>query len=248
MIMNKLNAGLHTAEAQRYKDIVGMTRAVREVINKPINVVICGIKSSVFEQYQQELQGIGYHLTITPKIANVAQSISPADICIVDIAELEPGWTVFQNANLPFLVYGIDQLPSNAKMGDIFYDAVGYFVDEPSAQSIILQVQLGLQRHRERENHLKRTQDIAEKIDNNRLNGIATGLLMSKTGLSSERIFDEIKSFSRNKQLRVADVAGQIIQTLSGDAPKKSDTNIIKAKPIRNLSLWLEETVLCKRK
>ena len=122
-----------------------------------------------------------------------------------------------------------------------------YFVAELSVQSIILHVQLDLQRHRECENHLKRTQDIAEKIDNNHLNGIATGLLMSKTGLSSERFFDEIKSFSRNKQRRVVDVAGQIIQMLSDDVSNKSGTNIIKTKPIRSLSLWLEETVLCKR-
>ena len=134
---SKIYAGRHPAIAQLDKDIVGMMGAVRKGIDKPINVVICGIKSFVFEQYKQELQGIGYHLTITPKIANVAQYVSDSDICIVDIAELEPNRTVFQNTKLPFLIYGIGQLPSNAKMGETFYDAVGYFVDEPSAQNII---------------------------------------------------------------------------------------------------------------
>ena len=151
MKKNIIYVGRHAAIAQLDKDIVGMTRAARKERNKPIKIVTCGIKSFVFEQYREELEGIGYHLTITPKIANVPQYVSDSDICIVDIAELEPDRTVLQNIKLPFLIYGIEQLPSNTKVPDIFYDAVGYFVDEPSAQSVVLHVQLGLQRHRERE-------------------------------------------------------------------------------------------------
>ena len=125
MKQNITYAGRHPAITQLDKDIVGMTRAVQKGINKPINIVIYGVKAFIFEQYQQELQNIGYHLTVIPKISNTMQDVRGSDICIVDIAELEPSQALFQNTNLPFLVYGIDRLPSNAKVLDISYGAGG---------------------------------------------------------------------------------------------------------------------------
>jgi len=70
---------------------------------------------------------------------------------------------------------------------------------------------------------------------------------MGKTGLTSDRIFDEIKSISRNKQQRVADVAIEIIRVLSSDELKTPEMKIIRSKPIRNLSLWLEGTISGKK-
>jgi len=222
-----------------------MTRAVRKENSKPIYVTICGIESAVFEQYRQELQGVGYHLSFEKNVLE-NDRVSGSDICIVDIAELEPSKQLLQNKNLPFLIYGIKELPTNEQIVSVFYDAVGYFVDEPSASSICLNIQLGLHRHRERVSYSKRVQDITEKIENNRLNGIATGLLMGKTGLSAEHIFDEVKSLSRNKQQRVADVASEIIKLLSNEI-MSTEMKTTKTRPIRNLTLWLEENVFNKK-
>ena len=242
----KINAGRHPALAQLNKDKVGMARTVRKENSKPINVVVYGKKSSVFEQYQQELQGVGYDLKIAPKFTNTTQHVSSSDICIVAATELAFCQPFFQNTNLPFLVYDMDCGSNDTEIEDIYPDAVGYFVGEPSTKSICLNIQLGLQRHRERENYAKRMQDITDKIENNRLTGIATGLLMSKTGLAADQIFDEIKSISRKKQQRVADVATEIIRILSSDELKTPEMKIIRSKPIRNLSLWLEGNIFGK--
>ncbi len=225
-----------------------MTRTVRKEDSKPINVAVCGNKSSVFEQYRQELQDIGYDLRITPEVTNTTKHVSNSDILIVAATELELCQALFQNNNLPFLVYDIDRIPAETTVHDLYHEAVGYFVDAPSAKSICLNIQLGLQRHREREVYAKRMQDITEKIENNRLTGIATGLLMGKTGLSADHIFDEIKSISRSKQQRVADVATEIIRVLSHDEVETSKMKTIRTRPIRNLSLWLEGTVFGKSK
>jgi hypothetical protein len=221
-----------------------MMRAVRKENSRLINVAICGIKSTVFAQYQQELQSVGYHLNFESKVAD-ADIVSSSDICIVDVAELEPRIELLQDNSLPFLIYGIKELPTNEQIVSVFYDAVGYFVEEPSATSICLNIQLGLHRHRERENYSKRTQDITEKIESNRLNGIATGLLMGKTGLSADHIFDEVKAISRQKQRRISDVATEIIQVLSSEM-MSTEKKMVKARPIRNLTRWLEENIFSK--
>lgn len=223
-----------------------MTQTVRKENSKPINVILYGIKSPVFEQYQQQLQAIGYHLRFESKVTSVNQD-QESDICIVDAAELEPCGSLLQKRSLPFLIYGIQQLPNDEKALDIVYDAVGYFTDEPSANSLCLNIQLGLHRHRERELYFKRAKDISEKIENNRLNGIATGLLMSKTGLGAEEIFDEIKALSRRKQQRVSDVANEVIQVLSRDL-HSTESKTAKSKPILNLTLWLEGNICSKSK
>jgi AmiR/NasT family two-component response regulator len=223
-----------------------MVRVVQKENNKPINVAICGIKSTVFAQYQQELQGIGYQLSFEPNVQEAGRA-SGSDICIVDISALEPSNQLLQNKNLPFLVYGIKELPTNEQVVAVLYSAVGYFIEEPSASSICLNIQLGLHRHRERENYLRRVQDITIKIENNRLNGIATGLLMSKTGLSADYIFDEIKTVSRHKQQRVSDVANKIIHSLSSEITS-TEKKKTKPKPICNLTLWLEENIFNKNR
>ncbi len=223
-----------------------MVRVVRKENNKPIHVAICGIKSAVFAQYQQELQGIGYQLSFETNVQEAGR-VSGSDICIVDISALEPSNQLLQNKNLPFLVYGIKELPTNEQIVAVLYSAVGYFIEEPSASSICLNIQLGLHRHRERENYLRRVQDITIKIENNRLNGIATGLLMSKTGLSADYIFDEIKTVSRHKQQRVSDVANKIIHSLSSEITS-TEKKKIKPKPICNLTLWLEENIFNKNR
>ena len=78
-----------------------MVRVVRKENNKPIHVAICGIKSAVFAQYQQELQGIGYQLSFEPNVQEAGR-VSGSDICIVDISALEPSNQQLQNKNLIF--------------------------------------------------------------------------------------------------------------------------------------------------
>jgi hypothetical protein len=222
-----------------------MAHRVQKGNDKSVRVAICGDCHTVFTQYQHELQDLGYYLSLEPKVTDTDDRAFNSDIYIINMSELETAKQSLHDKKRPFLIYGIKDIPKNEQAASVFYDAVGYFIEAPSAENICLTIQLGLHHHREREEYLKRTQSITEKIENNRLNGVATGLLMGKTGLSADHIFDEIKAISRHKQQRVAHVANEIIQVLSsGEA--STERKMGKAKPIRHLTRWLEENIFSK--
>lgn len=223
-----------------------MARRVHKGNSKPLRVAVCGDHHTLFSRYQHELQDFGCHLYLEPKMTDTDDRIFNSDICIVNISELQAVKPLLLDRKLPFLVYGVKNIPKDEQAISVFYDAVGFFTQELSAERIFLTIQLGLNHHREREDYLKRTQDITEKIENNRLNGVATGLLMGKTGLSVDHIFDEIKATSRHKQRRVADVANEIIQVLSSEEAS-TERKMSKAKPIRHLARWLEENIFSKK-
>ena len=78
-----------------------MVRVVRKENNKPIHVAICGIKSAVFAQYQQELQGIGYQLSFEPNVQEAGR-VSGSDICIVECVLCGGGQTFLPQANIQY--------------------------------------------------------------------------------------------------------------------------------------------------
>lgn len=222
-----------------------MAHIIRNEEQSPIYVSVFGAQVPKLQQLQQELSDFGYHLNFPNTPVNSAIKEHYSDIYMVDLPELEQSISALQANKLPFLVYGLDGLPKKESRLKLLYDAADYFVDTPSVDSIRLKVQLGLHRHRERQNHNNRVQKISEKIENNRLTGIATGLLISKTGLSPEEVFDKLKLVSRNKQRRVADVAKEIINILTSDPYGGRD--IASNGSIENLVKWLDETIVFRK-
>jgi len=59
-----------------------MMRTARKENSKPINVTLCGVEPLIFEQYQQALHGIGYHLTIIAKQAKKPKILSDSEVYI----------------------------------------------------------------------------------------------------------------------------------------------------------------------
>lgn len=213
-----------------------MARIIRKQENKPIYVSVFGTKASSLLQHQQALTATGCCLDFPTIPLELSIKDQPADIYIVDLIEIKQSQSLFQSETLPYLIYGLDDLPVDTTSLELLYNAVGYLADMPSVNSIRLNVQLGLQRFRERQNYSRRVQDISEKIENNRLIGIATGLLISKTGLAPEEVFEQLKQVSRNKQRRAVDVAEEIILALA--VKENGGQEIVRDGAIDNLAEW----------
>ena len=61
----------------------------------------------------------------------------------------------------------------------------------------------------------QRVQGIDVKINNNRVNGVAIGMLMQQSGLLEQEVMTCLKSISRDKRRRMVDVSGDIIDKAS---------------------------------
>jgi hypothetical protein len=171
---------------------------------------------------------------------------SDDDIFIVGMSEFSDAdnlahWT---NTPSPFLISGIDSLPTKIVVQDVLDRAVGFLRRTPTLTEILLNLRLGLHLHHERSRHSKRIQNIETKIENNRVIGMAVGVLMSNYGESEQHIFDAIKSISRNKQRRISSVAHEIIT--KHDRAYQTDSN--PTLSASSLKAWLKNNITMQKR
>lgn len=184
-----------------------------EVTDRLIRVGIFGSEALALGECAIELNQAGYHLNFCSSSLPRNEIETDDDIFIVGMSEFSNTdnlvhWT---STPSPFLILGIDRLPTKNVVQDVLDRAVGFIRSTPTLTEILLNLRLGLHLHHERSSHSKRIQNIETKIENNRVIGMAVGVLMSNYGESEEHIFDAIKSISRNKQRRISSVAHEII-------------------------------------
>ena len=188
-------------------------------------------------QYDAELSKLGYQLTHCNCASGVCED-NP-DICILSLDHLQtPSAAVIKNLktnDVPFIISLNDESSMENLTGHL-QKAVGFLFGEPSFNQLALEIEVGLQFHRERTVHSRRAERVSTKIQNNRDIGVATGLLMAQTHLSALEVFDIMKTFSRNGRIRIAMVAREIINLFEQRHPDLS--NEIK---IENLQQWLAE-------
>lgn len=215
-----------------------------EIVHRPVRVGIFGTESHALSQCANELHQAGYDL-------NFSTSLTPSDhttddIYIVGISELADNQKLkhWKNTSVPFLISGIDTLPNNIAMLDVLDSAVGFIRSAPTLTEILLNLRLGVHWHNERSNHSKRIHNIETKIENNRVIGMAVGVLMNNYGQSEQHVFDSIKAICRNKQRRISSVAQEIITKHNGINPNLENPTLSAA----SMQTWLTDNITVKKR
>jgi hypothetical protein len=183
---------------------------VRENNFQLTRVGIADARYLPFDLYQDGLSALGYDI----QEYNPDSASRLIDICILPIQSFQSGavplLTLLEVYDIPFIV-ALDEDSATTVLDRELHKAVGFFCESATPEQLALKIQMGLQWHSERKQHSRRVEDVATKIQNNRDIGIATGLLMVLTHMGSIEVFDKLKSFSRNNQVRIATVAKHLI-------------------------------------
>gem|GEM_PF-1365481 len=205
-----------------------------------INVDIYGVEASVFQQREEGFLGIGYRLHYR---SGVATESTTADICIVDVSRMDDCRELLQQKNTPYLISGINLTPPPAKELELPFavlkNSVGFLNSKPLVSDICISIRLGLLWHDEREKYSQRVHDIESKINNNRVNGIAIGMLMQQSGLQEQAVMNCLKQTSRNKRRRMVDISADIVDKLALLDQQSLNTE-------SQLLNWLEKTSSCR--
>lgn len=215
-----------------------------EITHHPVTVGIFGTEALAIGQCASELSLAGYALNFPSSFKPDQHSHN--DIYIVGISELSDmdNLAQWKNSPSPFLISGIDTLPQNNALLDILDRAVGFIRSAPTLTEILLNLRLGLHWHNERRSHSQRIHNIESKIENNRVIGMAVGVLMNSYGQSEQHVFESLKSVSRNKQRRISSVAHEIITKHDG---RNQDGNNLTLSA-SCLQSWLTNNITMKNR
>ena len=205
---------------------------------KRYSEIVVGVTSSqksAFQHQDDELKRLGVNL----KECSIHDwSEASIDICIIPSEIVQSSFNLashIQSGDLPFIISLNSEAP-NLTVEDTIQKAVGFMYGQPSAHQFALELELGMHLHRERKFNRRRVEHAAAKIQNNRTIGVATGLLMAKTDLNSLEVFDSLKMFSRNNQVRISSVAESIIAI-------HDKKQLFVKDLIEDLGQWLTEKV-----
>ncbi len=205
---------------------------------KRYSEIVVGVTSSqksAFQHQNDELKRLGVNLK---EYSIHDWSESSVDICIIPSEIVQSSFdsaSHIETGDLPFIISLTSEAP-NLNIQDTVQKAVGFLYGQPSAHQFALELELGLHLHRERNFNRRRVEHAATKIQNNRTIGVATGLLMAKTEMNSLEVFDLLKIFSRNNQVRISSVAESIIEI-------HEQKQISMRDLIDDLGQWLTEKV-----
>tara|TARA_R110002049_G_scaffold295369_1_gene482710 strand:+ start:48 stop:698 length:651 start_codon:yes stop_codon:yes gene_type:complete len=215
-----------------------------EITHRPVRVGIFGSEALAIGECANELHQAGYELNFSSSLKS--RNESDNDIFIVGMSEFSDAdnLALWKSTPSPFLISGIDNLPNNSAVLDALSSAVGYIRSTPTLTELLLNLRLGLHWHNERRSHSKRINNIESKIENNRIIGIAVGVLMNNYGESEQYVFDAIKAISRNKQRRISSVAHEIITKHN----ERSQTDVNLKAPTSNLETWLTKNITVKER
>jgi len=169
-------------------------------------------------------------------------ALKNSDIYIVNLGELDAFSEQLDELNIskPYLISGDANLPSSSKDRELLFNSVGLVSSNPSFHDLILNIELGLSWHDERIKYGRRLNDFERKVENNRIIGVAVGIIMGRTNVSTyDKAFEYLRISSRNKQRRISDVAVEITAKLTPE--KQPDTLAIDC--IKDLECWLEDNI-----
>lgn len=216
-----------------------------EITRSLVRVGIFGSEALAIGECANELRQAGYILNFSASLKS--RNEPDNDIFIVGMSEFDDADTLafWESTPSPFLISGIDSLPHNIALLEAFNSAVGYIRSAPTLTEILLNLRLGLHWHNERRSHSKRMSNIETKIENNRIIGIAVGVLMNNYGETEHHVFDCLKAISRNKQRRISSVAQEIIAKHN---ERNHTTDINLKSPPSSLQTWLTDNITIKER
>jgi len=208
-------------------------------MNKRGSLVLVDVFSTtttVLQEAQNKLLAQGYDLRFYDNLNTFSAPSNKPNICIVDVSKMEECHPYLASLPHPYLVSGVNFLNDQSLPEEVISQSVGCINGKPSISDICTHIQLGILWHKEREHISRRVQDIDEKMRNNRITGVAIGMLMQKTELSEQDILDCLKSESRNKQRRMVDASIEIIVNL-----QKSQNSSFDSLDV--LKSWLKSAI-----
>jgi len=189
-----------------------------------------------FLEHGNELESLGIKLT---DFVQYRTKPGALDLCIIPSDEVKSPTSHImehiQEHDIPFIVSLTSSTPE-LSLEDTIHRAVGFIYGQPSVHQFALELELGLHLHRERKFNRRRVEHSATKINNNRVIGVATGLLMAKADMNSIEVFDTLKLFSRSNQVRISSVAEKIVAI-------HEEKQCLATTVIQDLSEWLNEMV-----
>jgi len=200
-------------------------------------VTVLGLDEDFYSQHSDNL--LEHDIEIS--FGNVSD-LKISDIYIVSLDLLKECSEKFNASNIkkPYLIADDAKLPKTDNDRDFLFNSVGVVANNPSFYDLILNIELGLSWHDERLKYGRRLNDFETKLENNRIIGVAVGIIMGRTNVSTyDKAFECLRLASRNKQQRISDVAMEIRTKLM---PKKHDGEIL-IDYVDNLELWLDENV-----
>jgi len=200
-------------------------------------VTVLGMSDNYYSQHSDHLLEHNFELSF-----GSISDLQNSDIYIVSLDELKTFSEQVSALNIskPYLVAGDASLPSTGKSREFLFDSVGVVASNPSFHDLILNIELGLSWHDERLRYGRRLDDFEKKVENNRIIGVAVGVIMGRTNVSNyDKAFEYLRISSRNKQRRISDVAVEITTKLMPE--KHPETDAVDC--IKNLEQWLEEHV-----
>jgi hypothetical protein len=206
---------------------------------KVYSEIVVGVTRSqkvAFEHQNDELKRLGIHLKECSFLDWDQKSV---DICIIPSEIVQSSFYLTpdeEKADTPFIISLTSESPAIITVEDAIQKAVGFMYGHPSVYQFALELELGMHLHRERKFNRRRVEHAATKIQNNRTIGVATGLLMAKTDMNSLDVFDSLKVFSRNNQVRISTIAENIISI-------HEQKQLHVKEWIEDLGNWLTEKV-----
>jgi len=200
-------------------------------------VTVLGLDESFYSQHSENLLEHDFEISF----GNVSD-LKISDIYIVSLdllKECSEKFNIF-NIQKPYLIAGDAKLPKTDNDRDFLFNSVGVVANNPSFHDLILNIELGLSWHDERLKYGRRLDDFEQKVENNRVIGVAVGMIMGRTNVSTyDEAFECLRVASRNKQRRISDVAVEITTKMTPEnreAVKDCDC-------IESLERWLESHV-----
>ena len=187
-------------------------------------VDVFGLTNGVLQEAKDEFLAQGYDLRFYDNLQAFSTPPSKPNICIVDVSKINQCHPYLTSVAHPYLVSGVNFLKDLSLSKEVLSQSVGCINGKLSTSEICIHIQLGMLWHQEREHTSRRVQDIDEKIKNNRITGVAIGMLMQKTELSEQDILDCLKSESRNKQRRMVDASLEVIVNLQESKDSSFDS------------------------
>jgi len=200
-------------------------------------VTVLGLDENSYSQHSKNLLEHDFEISF----GNVSD-LKISDIYIVSLDLLTECSGQFNTLNIskPYLIAGDASLPSTGKDREFLFNSVGVVASNPSFHDLILNIELGLSWHDERLKYGRRLDDFEKKVENNRIIGVAVGMIMGCTHVSTyDEAFECLRIASRNKQRRISDVAVEITTKM---APEKQEGRL-PLNCIKNLGKWLENNV-----
>jgi len=188
-------------------------------------------------QHGDDLLGHNFELSF----GNILD-LKNSDIYIVSLDLLKTFSEQFNALNIskPYLVAGDANLPSTGKGREFLFNSVGVVSSNPSFHDLILNIELGLSWHDERLKYGRRLDDFETKVENNRIIGVAVGIIMGRTNVSSyDKAFEYLRISSRNKQRRISDVAVEITTKLTLEKHPEA----LAIDCVKDLEKWLEGNI-----